>query len=56
MENVNSVYNFKCNICQASYTGESKRALYHRISEHKKNDNNRDKVIPNHCINGHGFI
>ena len=56
MENVNSVYNFKCNICQASYTGESKRALYHRIEEHQKDiDNNRDKVVPKHCINGHGF-
>ena len=56
MENVNSVYKFKCNICSASYTGESKRALYHRIEEHQKDiDNKTNKVVPNHCINGHDF-
>ena len=56
MENVNSIYNFKCNICEASYTGKTKRALYHRIGEHQKDIyNNREKVVPNHCINGHGF-
>ena len=34
-ENVNSIYKIKCNICKASYKGESKRALHNTIGDIK---------------------
>ena len=56
MDNVHSIYKFKCNICKASYTGKSKRALNYRIGENQTDiDNKTNKVVPNHCINGISF-
>ena len=56
LENVNTVYKFKCNNCKYCYVGESKRALYIRLEEHEKDvKNNCDKPVPNHCVNNHMF-
>ena len=54
LEDVNSVYKLKCKICPAVYIGESKRPLFHRMNEHKKDiEHKRDKAVANHCINNH---
>ena len=52
----NVVYQLKCNKCTASYVGESKRLLTYRCMEHQRDIRKKhDKVVPNHCTNGHNI-
>ncbi|UYV79030.1 hypothetical protein LAZ67_17000767 [Cordylochernes scorpioides] len=53
-----AVYAVSCQDCPASYVGETGRTAYIRITEHKRNINNRDpkSLIYQHISNtGHNF-
>ena len=57
LDKTNVVYKLKCNVCKASYIGETKRALSFRFEEHKRDiiNKNYNKVVAMHSNYGHNI-
>ena len=57
LDNVNLVYQIKCDDCPSTYVGKTKRALFHRKEEHEKDIfYKRDKPVSNYCTDNNHTI
>jgi hypothetical protein len=53
-ETSNCIYQIGCTECDASYTGETKRRIKNRMTEHRaavRNGNDKDSALAEHAIN-----